>query len=528
MSSRLSFIAELFTMNPGARDQEPQIAEMVSESVLACLHRDQVNAGGSQQELYERFRSTDIPSDPIRFDEYFQIHISDLLQNSVNLHSPRCLGHMTGVLPQFVHRLSAVITSLNQNMVKWESSRAFTLMERQTIAMLHRLVFGESEQFYREHVQASESTLGVMASGGTAANITALWCARNACFGPRDSFGGIQYEGLGRSLDAYGYRDAVVLASSMAHYSIEKAAVVLGLGARHIIRIPVDEAGCLCPDALRETIEGCQRHRRRVLAIVGVAGTTDSGCIDPLGEIAQIAASSGIHFHVDAAWGAPLLLTERLRSMLRGIERADSVTIDGHKQLHLPLGTSILLLKDPHLARQIEHEAEYMLRPNCFDQGRYTLEGSRASTILFFNAALHLIGRHGFDALVEGHVRRAAEFAEMVNEAVDFELLCRPQTNIVLYRYLPRFARAAASHNGDRETELDEFNEQLQQAQFERGVTFVSRTRLRCLPQFHSHPVVALRAVINHPLTSRADLGAVLDDQRSIAAEMQNAISMSD
>ncbi|MGE5755362.1 MAG: aminotransferase class V-fold PLP-dependent enzyme, partial [Planctomycetaceae bacterium] len=389
-------------------------------------------------------------------------------------------------------------------------------------------VFDESDQFYREHVQASESTLGIMASGGTAANITALWCARNACFGPRGGFAGIQNEGLVRSLDAYGYHDAVVLASSMAHYSIEKAAAVLGLGARHIVRIPVDEAGCLRPAALRKTVDACRRHRRRILAVIGVAGTTDSGCIDPLDEIARIAAAAGIHFHVDAAWGAPLLLTERFRSMLRGIERADSVTIDGHKQLHLPLGTSMLLLKDPHLARQIEHEAEYMLRPNSFDQGRHTLEGSRASTILFFNAALHLIGRRGFDALVEGHIRRAAEFAEMVNEAADFELLCRPQTSIVLYRYLPRFARVAASQSGDGETGVNAFNEQLQQAQFERGATFVSRTRLRCLPQFHSHPVVALRAVINHPLTSRADLQAVLDDQRTIAAEMERQVPYRD
>jgi glutamate decarboxylase len=286
----------------------------------------------------------------------------------------------------------------------------------------------------------------------------------------------------------------------------------------------VDRRGRLRIDALEEAIAASKRRRERVVAIIGVAGTTDCGSVDPLDAMAAIAEAEGIHFHVDAAWGAPLLLCDRHRQMLAGIERADTVTIDGHKQFHLPLGTSLVLLRDAHAAQHVEQEAEYMLRRGSHDQGRFTLEGSRAGSALFFHAALHLIGREGFGYLVQTSCGHARQFAELIRASDDFELLLEPETNIVLYRYLPapwRQPRGRAASDGDAAA-INDFNSGLQEAQFRAGRTYVSRTCLRCLPQFGGEPVVALRAVIGNPMTTRADLEAVLDDQRRIAAELDH------
>src|SRR6185369_8154167 len=121
----------------------------------------------------------------------------------------------------------------------------------------------------------------------------------------------------------------------------QKVAGILGIGTRNLKMVPVDGRGRIELSALRETIAECRENRKCIIALVGVAGSTDCGSIDPLLQMAEIASSEGIHFHVDAAWGGPLLFSETNRRKLSGIEAADSVTIDGHKQLYLPMGVGL-------------------------------------------------------------------------------------------------------------------------------------------------------------------------------------------
>ncbi len=121
------------------------------------------------------------------------------------------------------------MSALNQNVVKLETSDAFVYQERQAIGMLHRLVFGREQSFYDTHVQLAESTLGTIASGGTLANVSALWCARNRRLGPKPGFAGIHQAGMSDALRAYGFRRAVVIGPLM-HYSFGKAVDLLGIG----------------------------------------------------------------------------------------------------------------------------------------------------------------------------------------------------------------------------------------------------------------------------------------------------------
>jgi Pyridoxal-dependent decarboxylase conserved domain len=273
----------------------------------------------------------------------------------------------------------------------------------------------------------------------------------------------------------------VVIGPESMHYSFTKAAGLLGLGEQGLVRIPTDVRGRIDVPALRATVAACQERGACILALVGVAGSTDAGALDPLADLAEVARAAQVHFHVDAAWGGPFLFSPKHRERLAGIEQADSVTFDGHKQLYLPLGIGLLLLRDPHAARAIEKQAHYLSRPGSADLGRRSLEGSRPGTALFLHAGLHVFGRAGYAALVEESIRKASWLADRIKDLPDFELLADPDSNLVLYRYVPAAWRnrllegdlTAADHEA-----LNRFNERLHKAQRRAGRAYVSRTTL--------------------------------------------------
>jgi glutamate decarboxylase len=472
--------------------------------------------------VQEDFQSSAIPVRPSSVIEYFRWLAQTIVPASVDIMSPVSLAHMTSILPNFAGILGELIVTLNQNLVKKDASLALTLLERQVLAMVHRLVYRSPEEFYDRHIQNCESTLGLVTQGGTLSNLTALWLARNRAFPADDDFPGVESAGLKAGLTRYGFDDAVILGSRLMHYSIPKAAGILGLGSQNIIRLPVDRDNRLDVGALHECLSQCFRGRQKVLAIVGIAGTTDCGSIDPLSEIAAIARDSKTFFHVDAAWGGPMLFSTRYAGYLDGIAEADSVVIDGHKQMYVPVGSSTLLFKDPSAAKVIEKRANYILQNGSGDLGHRSIEGSRAGSVLFLHAALELIGKEGYEFLIEENLRKAQMMADLIRESSQFELLLSPETNIVLYRYIPRRLRLFGKQrmNTDENIQVNVFNEMLQKAQSEAGRSIVSRTIIENTGQGERLPIVALRAVISNPLITEADLRFVLNDQAAIAAEI--------
>lgn len=471
-----------------------------------------VNTPSSPAHLAVRFGETRIPAGPWPIGAYLDVLREEVAAHSPRTCSPRYIGHMTSALPAFMRSLASLVTALNQNVVKVETAKSMTAVERQTLAMMHRMVYAGDDAFYAEHAHHPESTLGVVTSGGTLANLTALWCARNAALGPAPGFGGVEREGLAAALRFYGYRDAVVVGSELMHYSLAKAADLLGLGARNLVRVPVDAEHRVDLEALRRTVAECQADGRCVIAIVGVAGTTDAGSIDPLPGLARVARAAGVHLHVDAAWGGALLLSARHRSRLAGIELADSVTIDAHKQLYTPLGLGLLLFRDPSLARVVEKHARYIVRKGSSDLGRRSVEGSRSAAVLYLHAGLHVLGTAGYGYLIDENLRKAAYMAGSIRGRREFQLLADPQMNILLYRCLPGTPDAA------RTEWVNAFNLRLHRAQRRAGRSFVSRTLLE-RPAGGDAGIVALRAVLANPLTTEHDIDAVLDDQTGILAE---------
>ncbi len=507
------------------RSTELELEKQIDRIVRDFFERPQVSSPANPEALAEEFKDSTIPEEGRGIDAYVEYLKEKIVEHSMQVSSPRFIGHMTHSLPVFTRPIAKLITALNQNTVKLETSNGLTFCERETLAALHRLFFNETNEFYATHVQNRDSTLGMMTSGGTTANIAALWCARNSKFRKTHDFPGIETAGLPSALRHFGFRGAAIIGSELMHYSIEKAVDILGLGTDHLIKIPTDQNFRVDCAKLSEKIEFMRKERIAVLAIVGIAGTTDSGSIDHLEELGGIARTHGIHFHVDAAWGGPVRFCEDWKHLLAGIERADSITVDGHKQLYVPMGSGMVLFRDPSLARSIEKSAAYVIRKDSLDLGRRSLEGSRPAMSLMVHAGLQLLGRRGYDQLIGNGLYKMRRMVAYLRQRSQFQLLHEPQTNIVLFRYLPPRFRDAA-HAGTLSVQdtaaINAFNEELQRRQKARGETFVSRTTIpiRTARSQDPVPTVALRVVLSNPLSSEDDLYAVLRNQETIAEEM--------
>jgi glutamate decarboxylase len=451
--------------------------------------------------------------DPAR---YYEALACNVLPRAVNTASPQCMAHMTALVPDFVHELTHVLLALNQNVIKREASNSFTDLERETIAMLHHLAFERTPEFYDQHAQAAACVLGMFCSGGTLANLTALWIARNRLLGE------VERLGMPAALERSGYKGLAIVGSKLMHYSLRKTAAILGIGEDNIRFVDVDARGCVQAQACRSAMQQCKESGIAVVALVGIAGSTDYGSLDPLDELADLAKEFGVHYHVDGAWGGGLLFSRTHRARLRGIERAASVTIDGHKYMYLPIGTSLLLLRDPHAADVIARSSDYIIQDGSGDLGRHSIEGSRPSSSLFAHAALHIIGRRGYETLIDGSVARASSMAEEIRRRQHFELLADPDTSVVLYRYVPELARASRTRGWlthASQEPINRFNMELQRAEWEASRTAVSRTIVR--HRAYADPIVALRAVMANPLSTDADIRALLDDQERIAESLQ-------
>lgn len=517
-------VMELFTPTAEHFASERLLDSRLAELAEEFLRAPDAGQQPCRDEIQGLFSSTIIHEEPMTPEIYVEDLLRRLVAKSSHTASPRFVGHMTSALPSFVRPLGQLMTALNQNVVKVETSSALSLVERQVLGMLHQLIWGDPKEVYLKGLHHSEQTFGMVTSGGTVANLTAMWCARNAVFRPEGDFAGIEAEGWGAALAHTGYRGAVIVGPSSMHYSFAKAADVLGLGTQGLVGTPLDDRGRADVEALRRTVDDCKARGLKVLALVGVAGSTDCGAVDPLEAMADLAEDKGIHFHVDAAWGGPVLFSKQHRSLLAGIERADSVTVDGHKQLYLPMGIGLLLLRSPSLAAVIEKEAQYIIRRGSADLGRRSLEGSRPGRSLLLHAGLHLLGLDGYGYLIDEGIRKTRYLAERAKASQAFELLMDPMINLVVYRYIPTALQQKVA-SGDPLTllenqEIDRVNEWLQTAQWTAGRTFTSRTRV-ALTHHGTGPVVALRAVIANPLTTEADIDAVLADQETIGREVE-------
>ncbi|MGE3318259.1 MAG: aminotransferase class V-fold PLP-dependent enzyme [Candidatus Berkiella sp.] len=469
------------------------------------------------QDLKEQFKQSMIPEIPWTWQDYEEYFYNKIQPFTINTGSPKFIGHMTSKLPSFHLELSEWLTSLNQNVVKLETSKVMTFLEREVIAMLHRLFYQFTDDYYGEHIQHAESDLGMVVSGGTQANVLALWVARNR------ALPGIAEKGFTQSLALSPYLGTKILVSPLLHYSFKKACSLLGIGIENIEELSLLSNGQLDIDNLQARIKDLQKNKIKIIALIGIAGATETGSIDPLQAMGEMARRYNIHFHVDASFGGPFLFSSTYRHLLNGIETADSITVCGHKQLYLPVGISLCLFRDERAIHAMTVLADYQAVSKGFDFGKNSPEGTRSAMALFLHASLYLFASSGYEKLLDSAMQLAKYFIECLKANDAFEILWQPDLNVINYRYLPPALRSACGQGKLTPTEnhqINQLNMQLQKLQYQAGKSFISMTWLPYLKG--QGEVVALRAILFNPLTQRADIDAVLQEQIALAAKIES------
>ena len=321
---------------------------------------------------------------------------------------------------------------------------------------------------------------GVFGSGGSAANMTALACAREVRVGAMSD-------------------DVVAYVSDQAHSSLARAARILGFRPEQVRVLAVDDRFRMRPEALEQSMDADRRAGRRPIFVAAVAGSTNTGAIDPLAELAGISHEHGAWFHVDAAYGGGVLLSERHRGLLAGIELADSITLDAHKWLYQPYECGVLMVRDlQHLHRAFEISPDYLkdtesaLRePNFADLGMQLTRSARALKLW---VSLQYFGVAAFSRAVERAMDIAAYARARIEASDVMELVAPPSLGVLCFRRLSP---------GASEEQLEAANARIVPAIAAGGESFISSTRLRGR--------YALRLVVMNHSTQREHVDRLLD-----------------
>lgn len=266
---------------------------------------------------------------------------------------------------------------------------------------------------------------GAFTSGGMTSNLTALTAARE------QALPGARYEGVSG-------RAAAVYCSEESHHSVARAVEVIGLGSQALRRIPIDSERRMRVDALEQALSADRAAGVVPVAVVATSGTTLTGAIDPLAEIADVCAGQGVWMHVDGAYGGPAAGVPRLAPRFRGIERADSLTIDAHKWLGVQKSCSLVMLsRQGPLQNAFAHDERYMLHAGVAANGvDSTLEYSRPVRSLKLWLAFRIYGADMLRAWIEMTAEHARRLAAALAANPRFELLNDPTLSVVCFRHL--------------------------------------------------------------------------------------------
>jgi glutamate/tyrosine decarboxylase-like PLP-dependent enzyme len=351
----------------------------------------------------------------------------------------------------------------------------------------------------------TEGSMGLLASGGSAATLMALAAARHRA--AREDGWSVRAEGLQHARPAL-----CIYVSPAGHSCIQKAAEILGLGVQAIHRVAADARDRLDVGALRAAVAADRAAGKRPFCVAASAGTVGTGAIDPLAALADVCSAERLWLHVDGAYGAVGAALPSHRARYAGLERADSVALDPHKWLSVPVECGAILVRDGRLLRETFSLVPDYLRTEA-DRGfgglpwysEYGIQQTRGFRALKLWMTLQHLGRDGVRDLVARHLALARYLAGLVDAAPDLERLAEVELSIVCFRYAPRHLR------GD-DRALDALNKRVMEEVQASGAAFLTQTTLR--DRF------ALRACVLHYATTESDLAALVDAVRAAGARL--------
>ncbi|MBK8625620.1 MAG: pyridoxal-dependent decarboxylase [Saprospiraceae bacterium] len=450
-----------------------QLIDMLADHLQACLQDSsgKVIAYKQPDENYtfwahEKF---DSPMD------YF----NQVKENSIHIHHPRYMGHQVTPPAPLAALAGMEGMLLNSGGAIYEMSAASSTLEKLVIDQL-KSYFGFTDGD------------GIITSGGTLANLTALICARNIK-APEDVWNEGQHE-------KYAF-----MVSVEAHYCIDRAVRVMGWGDTGIIKVPVDEQFRMRTDLLKSLHQEATDRGIIILGIVGSAPTTSTGIYDNLTAIGQYCQQHGLWFHIDAAHGGPAAFSQKYNHLTKGCELADSITVDAHKMMMVPSLTTMLFFRNSKDSyRTFAQKAQYLWNASneeWYNYGKRTMECTKIMLSTRIYALLNTYGIEVFGEYVDTCYDLGKTFAEMLKREPLMELAVAPDSNIVCFRLIHK-----------NESQCNDINRAIRQKILDDGRFYIVQTLL--------NDNVYLRISIMNPFTSITDLELMLLDVKTTYLEL--------
>lgn len=405
--------------------------------------------------------------------------IDKIIQYSVNTDHKFFMNQMYGKQHPLSTYGDILTTILNTSMYTYEVAPVMTMIEKECISKLSSYVWNNAEGD------------GVFTPGGSFSNMMGLMLARN------NKLQNVKTKGLTDS------PEFSIFISDQAHYSFTKAAIFMGFGSESIVKIDTNEVGQINTDALRQAIVLEKRKGRTPLMLVGVAGTTFSGVYDDLETLAGIAAENDMWYHIDAVYGGCLMFSEKEQHKFIGIGKANSVSWNLHKMMGVPLICAAFLTRQKGLLNEaFAVNADYLFHDDedDFNLGQKSLQcGRRVDALKLWLTWKH-DGEAGFESRVNKLMNIAGEFASKIKVEDNMELLCQPQSPIVIFRVLD------ADFDGN---EINIFNKIVREQLFKEGEIVFNYS--------HYKEKIYLRCVISDPELKNEDIDLIIKKIKATA-----------
>ncbi|WP_142686709.1 pyridoxal phosphate-dependent decarboxylase family protein [Chitinophaga polysaccharea] len=403
------------------------------------------------------------------------------VKHATAFHLPHYIAHLN--CPVVIPALAAevLVSAINSSQDTYDQSAGGTFMERKIV------------DWTAAEIGYGSGSDGIFTAGGSQSNLMGLLLARDH-YALKHLQHNIKLSGL--PPEASRFR---IFVSEKSHFSNQKNAALLGLGEKALVNIPTDHRFRMDASLLEAAIIREQELGNIPVAIVATAGTTDFGNLDPLLKIGRLANKHGIWLHVDAAYGCGLLLTEKYRHLLNGLELADSVTVDYHKSFFQPISSSAFIVKHKQSLDIIRHHADY-LNPEEQDYeelpaqiNKSVTQSTRRFDALKLWFTLRLMGKQKLGEYTDAIIDTAAAAAHLLEGEPDFELLSHSDLGVLVFRYLPK----------DRLIpDPDAFNLAIKRSMFFSGEVLVASTKVN--GHFY------LKFTILNPLTTVNDIRNIL------------------
>ena len=448
-------------------------ADLVAEHRAGLLTRPVFGKLGDAAAFFDE----PLPEEGQPLDEVLAAVREHVLPHAFGNSHPRFFAFINATADPLGTVADYLASAMNSNC--WGGDHASIHVERRVVAWL------------AEMLGLPGTAEGILTSGGSMANFTALASARTA------AAPGVREDGF------RGTPPLVVYVSDEVHNCVDKAVDLLGIGWKQLRKIPTDERFRIRLDLLKQAIAADRKAGLVPAIVVGNAGTVNTGAVDPLDALADLCTAEGLWFHVDGAYGALASVSPKLKPLFRGLERADSVAADPHKWLYVPYEAGAALVREPgRMADAFRRPAPYLVHdpdspvagPVSFNERGPELSRSFKALKVWMGLKRH--GRRGYAAAVEHDVTLARFLADELRARPDFELMAEPVLSIVGFRYRPAGL--------DEEDRLARLNRRIVNRLVGSGAFFLAPTLLKGR--------TAMRTAIVNFRTTEDDLRALVDE----------------